>query len=155
MTCSWHSRNYITLFGWAATFSGPLMSLWPARDMSLGRWLLVACFSSLTNHNVSGLIFFQVSPPVVCAPIRSYGRGYGIVNRITRTYLLHWEGIRDFSYEKNLRVSANFFLRNAITSKRQFASQNHEFFVYFTISKGSVFRQTRCPTVTFPSSPLI
>ena len=32
-----------------------------ARRMSLGRWLLVACFSSITNHNNSGLIFFQVS----------------------------------------------------------------------------------------------
>ena len=30
------------------------MSLRPARDMSLGRWLLVACFSSVKNHNVSG-----------------------------------------------------------------------------------------------------
>ena len=36
------------------TFSGPLMSLRPARDMSLGRWILVACFSSVKNHNVSG-----------------------------------------------------------------------------------------------------
>jgi len=30
------------------------MSLRPARDMSLGRWLLAACFSSVKNHNVSG-----------------------------------------------------------------------------------------------------
>jgi len=30
--------------------------------MSLGRWLLVACFPSVKNHNVSDLIFFQVSP---------------------------------------------------------------------------------------------
>jgi len=30
------------------------MSLRPARDMSLGRWLSVACFSSVKNHNVSG-----------------------------------------------------------------------------------------------------
>ena len=54
MTCSFHSRKYSTPFGWAATFSGMLMSLRPARDMSLGRWLLVACFSSVKNHNVSG-----------------------------------------------------------------------------------------------------
>jgi len=30
------------------------MSLRPDRDMSLGRWLLVACVSSVKNHNVSG-----------------------------------------------------------------------------------------------------
>ena len=54
MTCSWHSRNYSTPFGWAATFSWPLMSLRSARDVSLGRWLLVACFWSVKNHNISG-----------------------------------------------------------------------------------------------------
>ena len=32
-----------------------------ARRMSLGRWLLVACFSSVKTHNVRGLIFFLVS----------------------------------------------------------------------------------------------
>ena len=30
------------------------MSLRPAQNMSLGRWLLVACFPSVKNHNVSG-----------------------------------------------------------------------------------------------------
>ena len=35
------------------------MSLRPARDMSLGRWLLVACFSSVKNHNVSGPHLFH------------------------------------------------------------------------------------------------
>jgi len=54
MTGSLHSRNYSAPFGWTATFSWPLMSLRPARDMSLERWLLVACFSSVKNHNVSG-----------------------------------------------------------------------------------------------------
>ena len=29
-----------------------------ARSMSLGRWLFVACFSSVKNHNVSGPHFF-------------------------------------------------------------------------------------------------
>ena len=51
---SWRSWKYSAPFGCAATFSWPLMSLRPARDMSLGRWLLVACFSSVKNHNVSG-----------------------------------------------------------------------------------------------------
>jgi len=73
MTCSWHSRNYSTPFGWAATFSGPLMSLWPARDMSLGRWLLVACFSSLINHNVSGPHHF---PSFTTQPKKSLGWSY-------------------------------------------------------------------------------
>ena len=54
---------YSTPFRRRPTFLWPLMSLRPARDMSLGRWLLVACFSSVKNHNVSGpLLFFQVSP---------------------------------------------------------------------------------------------
>ena len=53
MTCSWHSRNYSAPFGWTFTFSWPLMLLQPARDMNLGRWFLVACFSSVKNHNVS------------------------------------------------------------------------------------------------------
>ena len=35
-------------------FLNPLVSLRPAQNMSLGRWLLLACFSSVKNHNVSG-----------------------------------------------------------------------------------------------------
>jgi len=58
MTCSWRSWKCSVPFGWSATFSWPLMSLWPARDMRLGRWLLVACFSSVKNHNVSGSHLF-------------------------------------------------------------------------------------------------
>ena len=46
--------SFISAVEWPAPLSGPLMSLQPARDMSLGRWLLVACFSSVKNHNVSG-----------------------------------------------------------------------------------------------------
>ena len=57
MVCSWHSWIYSTPRR-TPTFSWPLMSLRPARDMSLGRWLLVACFSSVKNHNVSGLHLF-------------------------------------------------------------------------------------------------
>ena len=54
MMCSWHPWIYSTPFRWTPTFSWPLVSLRPARNMSLGRWLLVACFSSVKNHNVSG-----------------------------------------------------------------------------------------------------
>ena len=54
MACSWRSWKYSAPFGWPATFSWPLVSLRPARNMSLGRWLLVACFSSVKNHNVWG-----------------------------------------------------------------------------------------------------
>ena len=46
--------SFISAVDWADTLSGPLMSLRPARNMSLGRWLLVACFSSVKIHNVSG-----------------------------------------------------------------------------------------------------
>jgi len=54
MVCSWHSWIYSTPFLRTPTFSWPLMSLRPARDMSLGRWFLMACFSSVKNRNVSG-----------------------------------------------------------------------------------------------------
>jgi len=54
MMCSWHSWIYSTPFRRAPTFSWPLVSLRPARNMSLGRWLFVLCFSSVKNHNVSG-----------------------------------------------------------------------------------------------------
>jgi len=46
--------SFISAVDWADTLLGPLMSLRQARNMSLGRWLLVACFSSVKNHNVSG-----------------------------------------------------------------------------------------------------
>ena len=45
---------YSTPFRRAPTFSWLVVSLRAARNMSLGRWLLVACFSSVKNHNVSG-----------------------------------------------------------------------------------------------------
>jgi len=45
--------SFISAVEWPAPLSGPLMSLRPSRDMSLGRWLSVACFSSVKNHNVS------------------------------------------------------------------------------------------------------
>ena len=54
MMCSWHPWIYSTPFRWTPTFSWPLVSLRTARNMSLERWLLVACFSSVKNHNVSG-----------------------------------------------------------------------------------------------------
>jgi len=50
--------SFISAVEWPAPLSGPLMSLRPARNMSLGRWLLVACFSSVNNHNVSGSHLF-------------------------------------------------------------------------------------------------
>jgi len=46
--------NFISAFEGADTLSGPPMSLRPARNMSFGRWLLVAFFSSVKNRNVSG-----------------------------------------------------------------------------------------------------
>jgi len=53
------------------------MSLRPARDMSLGRWLLVACFSSVKNHNVSGpLLFPSFTTHAKKIPLPSLGRSY-------------------------------------------------------------------------------
>jgi len=46
--------SFISAFEGADTLSGPPMSLRPARNMSFGRWLLVAGFSSVKNRNVSG-----------------------------------------------------------------------------------------------------
>jgi len=58
MTCSWLSWKYSAPFGWSATFSWPLMSLRTRPKTSAWRWLLVACFFSVKNHNVSGPHFF-------------------------------------------------------------------------------------------------
>jgi len=52
------------------------MSLWPARDMSLGRWLLVACFSSVKNHNVSGPHPFPSFTTCQKIPLPPLGRSY-------------------------------------------------------------------------------
>ena len=56
------------------------MSLRPARDMSLGRWLLVACFSSVKNHNVSGPHLFPSfttwSTHAKKIPLPPLGRSY-------------------------------------------------------------------------------
>ena len=59
MACSWRSWKYSAPFGCSATFSWPLMSLRTKTlrtrpKTSAWRWLLVACFSSVKNHNVSG-----------------------------------------------------------------------------------------------------
>jgi len=59
MVCSWHSWIYSTPLWRTPTFSWPLVSLRPARNVSLGKWLLVACFASVRNHNVSGPHLFQ------------------------------------------------------------------------------------------------
>jgi len=53
------------------------MSLRPARDMSLGRWLLVACFSSVKNHNVSGPhLFPSFTTHDKKIPLPPLGRSY-------------------------------------------------------------------------------
>ena len=53
------------------------MSLRPARNMSLGRWLLVGCFSSVKKITTFlGLIFFQVSLHKPKNPFASLGRSY-------------------------------------------------------------------------------
>jgi len=54
MASSWFSWKYSAPFGWSDTFSWPLMSLRTRPKTSAWRWLLVACFSSVKNHNVSG-----------------------------------------------------------------------------------------------------
>jgi len=54
MTCSWISWKYSAPFGWSPTVSWPLMSLRTKPKTSAWRWPLVACFSSVKNHNVSG-----------------------------------------------------------------------------------------------------
>jgi hypothetical protein len=54
MSWTWHSRIYSGIVGCVFPFLNPLVSLWPTQNMSLGRWLLVACFWSVKNHNVSG-----------------------------------------------------------------------------------------------------
>ena len=47
------------------------------RSMSLGRWLLVACFSSVKNHNVSGPhLFPSVTTHAKKIPLPPLGRSY-------------------------------------------------------------------------------
>jgi len=52
------------------------MSLRPARDMSLGRWLLVACFSSVKNHNVCASSFSKFHRTRQKIPLPPLGRSY-------------------------------------------------------------------------------
>jgi len=48
-----------------------------ARSMSLGRWLLVACFSSVKNHNVSGPhLFPSFTTHAKKIPLPPLGRSY-------------------------------------------------------------------------------
>ena len=70
--------------------------------------------------------------------------------RTFRPAVVNRQILRGVHPHKELRALTQFFfLRNAITSVRQFASQNHEIFVYFTISNGSVF----ISPVTYPPHP--
>ena len=69
--------SFISAVGWADTLSGPLMSLRPARNMSLRRWLLVACFSSVKNYNVSGPhLFPSFTTHAKKIPLLPLGRSY-------------------------------------------------------------------------------
>jgi len=56
------------------------MSLRPARDMSLGRWLLLACFSSVKNRNVSEPHLFPSftthAKKIPLLPLGELGRSY-------------------------------------------------------------------------------
>ena len=53
------------------------MSLRPARDMSLGRWRLVACFSCVKKHNVSGPhLFPSFTTHAKKIPFPPLGRSY-------------------------------------------------------------------------------
>ena len=77
MACSWISWKYSTPFGWSATFSWPLMSLWTRPKTSAWRWLLVACFSSVKNHNVSGPhLFPSFTTHAKKIPLPPLGRSY-------------------------------------------------------------------------------
>jgi len=62
MACSWLSWKYSAPFGWPATFSWPLMSLWTKPKTSAWRWLLVEGSSAWKITTFRALIFLHVSP---------------------------------------------------------------------------------------------
>jgi len=67
----------------------------------------------------------------VCVPLRSYGKGTGIVIPIIQAELWEREGNQESSYEKNVPASAgNFFLRIASKLEKvfKFARILDEFF---------------------------
>jgi len=77
----------------------------------------------------------------VCVPLRSYGKGTGIVIHITQTQLWEREGNRECSYTKKFAgLSGQFcFLRIASESEKVFARMLDEFFRRFDLPKTSVF----------------
>jgi len=77
MACSWISWKFSAPFGWSATFSWPLMSLRTKPNTSAWRWLLVAFFSSVKNHNVSGPhLFPSFTTHATEIPLPPLGRSY-------------------------------------------------------------------------------
>jgi len=77
MACSWISWKYSAPFGRSATFSWPLMSLRTRPKTSAWRWLLIACFSSVKNHNVSGPhLFPSFNTHAKKIPLPPLGRSY-------------------------------------------------------------------------------
>jgi len=77
MACSWRSWKYSAPCGCSATFSWPLMSLRTRPKTSAWRWLLVACFSSVKNHNVLGPhLFPSFTTHAGKIPLPPLGRSY-------------------------------------------------------------------------------
>jgi len=77
MACSWHSRNYRAPIGWTASFFVLWMLLRTIPRRSAGRWLLVACFSCVKNHNVSGPhLFPSFTTQAKKIPLPPLGRSY-------------------------------------------------------------------------------
>ena len=69
--------SFISAVDRTDSLSGPLMSLRPARNTSLGRWLLVACFPSVKNHNVLGPhLFPSFTTHTKKIPLPPLGRSY-------------------------------------------------------------------------------
>ena len=74
--------SFIYVVEWPVPLSGPLMSLRPARvcqspRTSLGEWILVACFSSVKNHNVSRPhLFPSFTTRAKKIPLPPLGRSY-------------------------------------------------------------------------------
>jgi len=69
--------SFISTVEWPAPLSGQLMSFQPVLSTSLGRWLLIACFSSVKNHNVLGPhLFPSFTTHAKKIPLPPLGRSY-------------------------------------------------------------------------------
>jgi len=93
----------------------------------------------------------------VCVPLRSYGKGTGIVIPIIQAQLWEQEGNRESSYEKKFASVSRqiFFLRITSELEKVFVRILDEFFRCFDLPKISVFSGQTIQNFKTLTPPLI